>query len=340
MLDTVVFHVGVMGLMFILSGCIPDLGNGGGESDVLSTSNSADFSNTYSHPGQSNRVTIQTLGLPMVSDDEWDDTAVRKVLHTFAYGGHATDAQIAAWGGMSPNEAIVEILTFEEHNVLLSPLSAANYDQLDKRDGTLRGLGEFWSSDDTDALQRIFIQWGTSHLYPANAMACHVSVVPNHQTKRVSPLKFRFDVAMTGRMGFELNPATMSPEDVAFAQKAVACYKSIRPVVQQGDLYRLISPYSGNFSSLMYVSEDKKRAVVFVYCLRHMVGENYLPPIRLQGLDPAVKYQVAEINRLNNKTHSDLVDKTVSGELLREAGIPVNLRGDFDSAVFELVAEE
>jgi hypothetical protein len=130
---------GVMGLMFLLSGCIPDLGSSGDDSDALSTS---------SQSSQTDRVTIQALGLPTVSDDEWDDTAVRKVLHTFAYGGHATDAQIATWADMPPDQAIAEMLTFEEHNPLLSPVTASNYDQLDMRDGTLRGLGEFWSSDD------------------------------------------------------------------------------------------------------------------------------------------------------------------------------------------------
>ena len=148
MRDKRVFLAGVMGLMFLLSGCIPDLGSSGDDSDSLSTSNSANLPSNPSQSSQTDRVTIQTLGLPTVSDEEWDDTAVRKVLHTFAYGGHATDAQIAAWADMPPDQAIVEMLTFEEHNLLLSPVTASNYDQLDKRDGTLRGLGEFWSSDD------------------------------------------------------------------------------------------------------------------------------------------------------------------------------------------------
>jgi len=140
MRDKIVLLAGVIGLMFLLSGCIPDLGGGPEESVSLSTSLQSN---------QTEQVTIQTLGLPTVSDGEWDNTAVRKVLHTFAYGGHATDAQIAAWADMPADRAIVEMLTFEEHNLLLSPVTATNYDQLDKRDGTLRGLGEFWSSDDT-----------------------------------------------------------------------------------------------------------------------------------------------------------------------------------------------
>ena len=206
--------------------------------------------------------------------------------------------------------------------------------------GYLHYAHEFWSSDDTDAMQRIFIQWGIGQFYPANGMACHVSVVPNHQTGRITPLKFRFDVAMTGRMGFELNPEQMTPADLAFAQTAVECYKNIRSVVQQGDLYRLVSPYEGNCASLMYATPDRQRAVVFAYRLRRMVGENDSLQLRLQGVDPKLKYRITELNRTDlKKSHSEVDGKVVSGELLREAGLPVNLRGEFESAVFELVAE-
>jgi len=135
----------VIGLTFLLSACIPDLGSSEGDSDTSSVLNTT---STTSQPGQTDQVTIQSLGLPTVSEEEWDDTAVRKVLHTFAYGGQATDAQITTWSDMPPDQAIIEILTFDEHNLKLSPVTASNYDGLDKRDGTLRGLGEFWSSDD------------------------------------------------------------------------------------------------------------------------------------------------------------------------------------------------
>ena len=87
-------------------------------------------------------------GFERVSDALWDDTAVRKVLRTFAYGGHATDVQIAAWAAMPPAQAIVEMLTFDEHNLKLSPVGAADTDRLDMRDGTLLGLAQFWASDD------------------------------------------------------------------------------------------------------------------------------------------------------------------------------------------------
>jgi len=142
-----------IGVTFLLSGCIPDVGGGGDSeatenSSFTTTSDSSNNSSPTSQTGQTERVTIQTLGLPIVSDEEWDETAVRKVLHTFAFGGHATDVQITAWAEMPPDQAIIEMLTFEEHNLLLSPPAASDYDRLDIRDGTLRGLGGFWSSDD------------------------------------------------------------------------------------------------------------------------------------------------------------------------------------------------
>ena len=86
--------------------------------------------------------------------------------------------------------------------------------------GSLRYADEFWPSDCTDPYCRIFIQWGCSQFYPASAMACHVTASPNHQTKRVTPLKYRFDVAMTGRLGFELHPKDMSADEIAFAKAA------------------------------------------------------------------------------------------------------------------------
>ncbi len=91
----------------------------------------------------------QLTGFETISDTLWDETAVRKVLHTFAYGGHAADSQITKWAAMRPDLAIVQMLTFEQHNLLLSPLSGGNLDRLDAQDGTLHGVAEFWSSGDT-----------------------------------------------------------------------------------------------------------------------------------------------------------------------------------------------
>ncbi len=208
--------------------------------------------------------------------------------------------------------------------------------------GILNYCHEFWTSDNTDSLRRIYIQWGTGQIYPACAMAAHVSIVPNHQTKRSEPLKFRFDVAMTGRMGFELNPAKMSKTDVKFAQAAVKCYKDIRPIVQQGLLYRLVSPYEGtkNYASLLYTTADKSQAVVFGYCMRKMMSES-LAPVKLAGLDPKATYRVKEINidtarPKNRQRHTHLSGKTLTGQSLMQIGMPIQFFNDYDSCVIKL----
>ncbi len=202
--------------------------------------------------------------------------------------------------------------------------------------GFLRYADEFWASDNTDAYMRVFIQWGESMFYPACAMACHVTASPNHQTHRETPLKYRFDVAMTGRMGFELHPKNLSADELAFAKAAVADYKRIRPVVQQGDLYRLASPYENPFSSLMYVDDAKSHAVAFALGLQED-GEHAVP-FKLRGLDPARKYRVTEINR-GKGLHLELPADAVSGADLMARGLPAKLSGKFDSCALELVAE-
>lgn len=199
--------------------------------------------------------------------------------------------------------------------------------------GSLRHADEFWPSDCTDPYRRIFIQWGCSQFYPASAMACHVTASPNHQTKRETPLKYRFDVAMTGRLGFELHPKDMTTDEIAFAKSAVADYKRIRPTIQQGDLYRLVSPYENPLSALMYVSETKDAAAVFALGLK-IDGER-AETIHLRGLDPAAMYSVREIDR-GEHLHSESTTSPVSGRDLMERGLVVTLSGDYDSAVFEL----
>ena len=192
--------------------------------------------------------------------------------------------------------------------------------------GFLRYADEFWASDNTDPFRRVFIQWGASQFYPASAMACHV-------TRRGSSMKYRFDVAMTGRLGFELHPKDMTAEEIAFAKAAVADYKRIRTVVQRGDLYRLVSPYDGRMSALMFASEAKDAAAVFALGLdKDIIVEETL---HLRGLDPDAKYSVTEINK-GAKLHAELPKEPVAGRTLMEKGIAVKLSGKFDSASFEL----
>lgn len=206
--------------------------------------------------------------------------------------------------------------------------------------GALGYADEFWASDNTDARQRIFIQWGQQQYCPASAMACHVTVVPSHQTRRVTPLKYRFDVAMSGRLGFELHPKNMTAEEVEFAKKAVAEYKTFREVVQHGDLYRLASPYENDYASIMYTTEDKKKAVVFVWGLNRLCSGNFPAPIFLDGLDESLVYSIREINKLGDHSHSFIDGQKLGGDLLKKQGIFVALAPEYDSAVFVLEAKK
>ena len=204
--------------------------------------------------------------------------------------------------------------------------------------GFRRYADDFWTSDNTDPFMRVFIQWGASQFYPACAMASHVTDSPNQLTKRVTSLKYRFDVSMTGRLGFELHPNTLSTEEVAFAKRAVADYKRIRPIVQQGDLYRLASPYENTYSSMMYVSESKAGAALFVLGSDEQGGRE--ARIFPRGLDPALSYRVTEINR-GARLHAGIDGKILSGRALMADGIAVSLEGAYDSASFEMrFAEE
>ena len=204
--------------------------------------------------------------------------------------------------------------------------------------GALRYCDEFWVSDDTDARERVFMQWGASYFYPASAQASHVTVVPNKQTGRSTPLKFRFDVAMSGRLGFELNPKNMSKEDIAFAKACVADYKRLRNVIQGGDLHRLVSPYGSSYASLMYVSKDKSQAVVFVWGLNRGPNREFPSRIRLRGLDSGRNYRVREVNRHPGISPHVVFDgHTVSGAALMNFGFePALSSGDYDSCVIEL----
>ena len=203
--------------------------------------------------------------------------------------------------------------------------------------GALRYCNEVWTSDNTDALSRAYIQYSLSLFYPACVMASHVSTVPNHQTGNVTPLKFRFDMACAGRLGMELQPKHLSAEERALADRCIASYKQYRDLVFTGDQYRLASPYDGSYYGVMYVSEDRSRAVVYTYCLhfepRTVGGKTF----RLQGLDPTRSYKVVEQN----------VDRSCwwgnggvfGGDFLMNGGFNPVLPQLYSSAIFVLEAE-
>ena len=203
--------------------------------------------------------------------------------------------------------------------------------------GLLPYFDEFWVSDNTDALQRVFIQYGTSLFFPANAMAQHIGGAPYWNTGgRVIPLKFRCDVAMSGRLGIELQPKHMNDEE---RQQVMTCfkdYKELRNVVQTGNLYRLVSPYNKKgMSSIMFVDGAQQQAVFFVYKTANYYNQQ-LPRIRLAGLNPDKTYTLSEKNVRVGQKPCDLSGKQFTGRFLMEVGVEVPLWEDYASRVFVL----
>lgn len=212
--------------------------------------------------------------------------------------------------------------------------------------GMLRGFDEFWVSDNTDAMQRIYMQYGTSYFFPAIAMASHISAVPNHTVFRTTSLKYRIDVAMSGRLGMEIQPKNMTDEEKALCRKAISEYKEIRPVVQFGDLYRLVSPYDNQgLSSIMYVSEAKNKAVFYWWKLANFYNV-HLPRVKMAGLDENKMYKVKELDVIDNKP-LDCEGKSYSGKYLMEHGLEMpyvhevdwGKKNDWSSRVLYLEAE-
>lgn len=194
--------------------------------------------------------------------------------------------------------------------------------------GMLYYMPQTWTSDDTDAAERLKIQYGTSLVYPVSAMGAHVSAVPNHQVGRITPLSFRGDVAMSGNFGYELDLTKFTPEEKELAKAQVANYKEIRSLVQQGNLYRLQSPFEGNDTAWMFVSEDQREALVYYFRVLAVPH----PPrrmLRLSGLNPDFDYRLEESGEV------------CGGDCLMQAGLLLpELQRDFVSGCYRLKAVE
>jgi len=202
--------------------------------------------------------------------------------------------------------------------------------------GSMKYFDEYWISDNNDPLQRIFTQWGSQYFFPAIGLASHVSVSPNHISGRTTPLKYRFDVAMAGKLGMDLQPVQMTEKEKEFSKNAIETYKKIRRTVLLGDLYRILSPYENNRTVFMYVSEDKKEAIVFNFLVRKELKSN-TQTIFLQGLDPSKNYTVKEINRESDWSRSaEYAGKSFSGDYLMNVGLTFPMYNEYESVVLQL----
>jgi len=179
-----------------------------------------------------------------------------------------------------------------------------------------RFFTEFWLSDNTDPLERVFIQWNYSYYYPAITMCNHVTNWGN------KPLKYRIDVASMGKLGFDIRVNELSDDDLALCKKSVDNYNQFKHIIWQGDLFRLINPYKDDFASLMFVNPTKTEGVMFTYLTNwRYVADTSVRPVKLQGLDPDKKYRITEINLYSNQ-HSPIDSgKIYSGDFLLKIGI-------------------
>jgi alpha-galactosidase len=192
--------------------------------------------------------------------------------------------------------------------------------------GILERVNEVWTSDNTEAFDRLGIQEGFSFAYAPKIMSAWVTDVPN-MNGRSTPLQYRFLVAMQGALGIGSNLNKWSAEDFALAARMVATYKSIRDTVQTGDLYRLFCPREGELTANQYVSADGKQAVLFAF----LHSQQYLwpaPTICLRGLDENAAYRVKSLD-------GKLVEKqeVLSGSFLMHHGLNLRLWGDYDSTL-------
>ncbi len=208
----------------------------------------------------------------------------------------------------------------------------------------LKYFTEFWPSDNTDPIERLFIQWGYSQIFPAKTMCAHVTT-----WNKNTSIKFRTEVAMMCKLGFDIKLSDMDEREAAYCHAAVENYNRLKPVILDGDLFRLVSPYEGNHTSSMYVSKDQKKAVLFAFDIHPRYAEK-LYPVRLNGLDPHKMYRVNEINKMQTMPmragmpmrpgmNNPLDNKVYSGEYLMTVGLNVFSTRQLNSRVIEIVAE-
>lgn len=195
--------------------------------------------------------------------------------------------------------------------------------------GALKHFTEFWPSDDTDGLERVYIQWGYSYFYPANSVAAHVTSWGKES------LKFRIDVAMMDKLGFDIDISKLSPNEVQFTKDAIKTYKRLSDVIWYGSLYRLVSPYTENRAVLMYTNADKNKAVLFNYMLSSRYRQEF-NAVKLQGLDEKKKYQITEVNLFPDTKVSALNGKTFTGAYLMTEGLALPSAAALTSNIFEI----
>ena len=198
----------------------------------------------------------------------------------------------------------------------------------------LKYFTEFWCSDNTDPVERIYIQWAFSHFMPAKALCSHVT-----DWNKKASVKFRLDVDFSCKLGFDLDLKHLSADDLAYCQAAIKEYNRLKPIIFSPNLYRLVSPYETNHCALMRVNDNQTHALLFAYDLHPRYNETIVNT-RLQGLDPTATYRVREICLMpGHESRLPFHNQTFTGDYLHKVGLKVLGGNQLDSRIIELVKE-
>ncbi|MGE8301429.1 MAG: alpha-galactosidase [Sphingobacterium paramultivorum] len=196
----------------------------------------------------------------------------------------------------------------------------------------LRYFTEFWPSDNTDPLERIFMQYEYSYFFPAISTSNHVTDWGKQS------LKFRTDVAMMGKLGFDIVVSHLKEQDLLFCQQAVKNYDALKGTIWHGEQYRLADPREGDFAALSYVNSQKTEAVIFNYLVNNRYGIGTTDPVRLKGLDAQKQYRVEEINLYPGTKSSLGQGQTYSGDYLMKVGVNPDLNSNRTSVLLKISA--
>ena len=200
--------------------------------------------------------------------------------------------------------------------------------------GMLHYMPQTWTSDDTDAVERLKIQYGTSMVYPIPSMGSHVSITPNHQTKRITSLDMRGNVAIFGTFGYELNPKDLSEKDREDVKKQIRMFKQFRELMAVGDFYKIKSPFDGTETAWAMISPDKKEALVGYYKVLVDVNGGF-KRIKLFGLDKNLDYTVTKIGekKLENIGGDELTNIGLFVGNVQGHGLP---EGDYYTELYHI----
>ena len=194
----------------------------------------------------------------------------------------------------------------------------------------LKYFPEFWASDNTDPVERIFIQWGFSYIFPTKSIAAHVT------SWGKQPLKFRTDVASMGRLGFDIRVNEMNDNELKYCQEAVQNFKRLMPVTLDGDQYRLVSPYDGDHAAIQYNNGNK--SVLYTFDINPRYNEQ-LENVKLKGLNPDKNYNIQEINLMPGSRAVSCSGKVYSGSYLMNIGLPLFSKSAYKSHVLEITEQ-